>query len=303
MWAALYHQDDGNLDEITKDKITKADVVGNVGAKARWAFTKYSRQFEMFGQIHAELFNQPKLIPGKYELRMKFYRNSPEFCLMAIDDTKRYNIVIDDAALYLCVKKVAPEVRAAHELALTTKFFKYPVSKVLMKFLTKSAGQMDINEPNLFKGTLPRRIVIGLVDSEAMNGSLHKNPFNFKHFDTRSVELRKNGQQLPFEQIDVNYTDNRYLQSYLTLFNGTQKLFANESIGITVESYGKGNTLMVFDISADQNSSNNLNLVREGTVSLTMKLGTATPNAIVIIVYAEYEAIIEIDKDGLVHHE
>jgi hypothetical protein len=89
----------------------------------------------------------------------------------------------------------------------------------------------------------------------------------------------------------------------LTLFNGTQKLFANESIGISLESYGNGNTLMVFDISPDQNSVNNINLVREGTVSLTMKLGTATPNAIVIVVYAEYESIIEIDRDGVVHYE
>jgi hypothetical protein len=204
MWASLFFQDNFDPDEIGKDKISKAGTKdANRGAKMRWAFTKYSRQFEMFGQIHTELFSQPKLIPGKYELRIKFHRNSPEFALMALDNTKRYSIAIDDAAVYFCVKKIAPEVREAHELTLNTKNFKYPVRKILMKFLTRSLGQMDINEPNLYKGTLPRRIVIGLVDSEAMNGSLHKNPFNFKHFDVRSIELRKNGHQLPFEQIDV----------------------------------------------------------------------------------------------------
>jgi hypothetical protein len=42
---------------------------------------------------------------------------------------------------------------------------------------------MSGNQPNIFQGGLPNRIVIGMVDADAFNGTYTKNPFNLKNYD------------------------------------------------------------------------------------------------------------------------
>jgi carbonic anhydrase len=36
-------------------------------------------------------------------------------------------------------------------------------------------------QDNMSLGQLPKRLVIGCVDSDALNGTITKNPFEFKH--------------------------------------------------------------------------------------------------------------------------
>jgi hypothetical protein len=48
---------------------------------------------------------------------------------------------------------------------------------------------MSGKQPNMFQGGLPNRIVIGMVDADAFNGTYTKNPFNFKNYDITTMGL------------------------------------------------------------------------------------------------------------------
>jgi hypothetical protein len=56
---------------------------------------------------------------------------------------------------------------------------------------------MSGNQPNMFQGGLPNRIVIGMVGADAFNGTYTKNPFNFKNYDITTLGLTVNGENLP----------------------------------------------------------------------------------------------------------
>jgi hypothetical protein len=41
---------------------------------------------------------------------------------------------------------------------------------------------MNYVQDNMFLGQLPKRLVIGCVDSDTLNGTITKIPFDFKHY-------------------------------------------------------------------------------------------------------------------------
>jgi hypothetical protein len=41
---------------------------------------------------------------------------------------------------------------------------------------------MNYVQDNMFMGQLPKRLVIGCVDSDTLNGTITKIPFDFKHY-------------------------------------------------------------------------------------------------------------------------
>jgi hypothetical protein len=44
-----------------------------------------------------------------------------------------------------------------------------------------------IFQDNMLLGQLPKRLVIACVDSDALNGAIGKNPFDFKHYNINFV--------------------------------------------------------------------------------------------------------------------
>ena len=229
----------------------------------------YSQDIELIGRIHNPLFNQHKLMLNKMDIRMKFNRHDSKFPLMAFLERTNYTIAIDEAVLYVCHKTISLSVREAHENGLLKSNAKYPIRTSEMKFFTKAAGHADLSEPNLCSGILPRRVVVGLVRSEGFNGLHHYNPLDFASHHLQSIQLRRNGIALPFEEIEVDFEGNNVVQGYVSLFQGTNRLFRDNGISVGLLDYTRsGNSLYVFDLSQD-GQDGNLSLLQEGTVSLT----------------------------------
>ena len=299
--TGLYYAD--TTDPNLYDKTVNDEDCVNVGARQRYLKTRYSNSVEMIGKIHNPLFNQPKLLLNKTDLRIKFNRADPKFSLMAFLANASYSIVIEDAILNICHKTIAPSVRESHELGLLKTNAKYPIRTSELKFFTKPQGNADLSEPNLYTGVHPRRVVIGLVHSSGFNGSNHHNPLNFESHGLRSIQLRRNGIPLPFEEIEVDYANNNVVQGYLSLFQGTSRLFKDHGNGIDINDYMEsGCSLYVFDLSQDGNEGN-LSLLQEGTTSLHIKLTRALNYSVTIIVYMERDGLVEINKDRSIVHE
>lgn len=293
--TALYAQDKINPD--LHDETVANEDCANPGARKRYMLSRNSTTFDMFTRIHHCLFNQPKLLLSKMDLRLKFHRHDPKFSLMSASADDTYRIHIDRAVLKVCHKRVVASVRESHETALLKSTAKYPVRTSDVKFFTKPAGSADLSEPNLHTGILPRRVVIGLVSSIAFNGSYASSPFNFAPHDLSTIQLRRNGIALPFEELDMNFGENKILPGYMSLFQSMGRMFHDHNIDISMEDYNSsGLALYVFDLSQD-GADCNLSLLQEGKLSLHIKLRTALPRSATIVVYMEKEGLIEVDKD------
>ena len=306
MRCAMFYKDKVPFDEHS-EAVTKTDAgaTTNTGAATRFARTKFSKKFETIGRLHTDLTSQGRLLTGVSEITIRLHRADPKFCLMAVEATGRYTISIDKAELYVCQKKIATSVREAHQVMLLKTPFKYPIRKVQMKFFTRGANRSDLTEPNLVNGVLPRRIIIGLVDSLAFHGSYHHSPFNFNHFNVSNIVLRKNGVALPFAEINLNFEEECFLQGYTSLLDGTNRLFQDTSLDISpFTDYPNGYTLFAFDLTSDHESScNAYQLVKHGNVALEIKLAKPSDKGITILTYLEFDSLIQVDKDGLVTYE
>ena len=66
---------------------------------------------------------------------------------------------------------------------------------------------------------------------------------------------------------------------------------------IEVREVNNGYALYVFDLTPDISENDSFNLVKNGTVLLNMKFAAGLPNTITAVVYAEFENIIEVDRN------
>ena len=74
---------------------------------------------------------------------------------------------------------------------------------------TINQGLISERFENIIKGPLPKRIVLGMVESQAYNGALDKNPFNFQHFYLKELSVSIDGEQIPYQPFNFDYTDKK----------------------------------------------------------------------------------------------
>jgi hypothetical protein len=136
-----------------------------------------------------------------------------------------------------------------------------------------------------------------MVDNDAFNGSYVKNPYNFKHYNLTQMKIFLDGQQQYIKPIETNYGANQYITAYMSLFSGTGKQQRDEGNDLERSDYAGGYALYAFDLTPDLAEEGHFNLTREGSVRLEVKFSMALEATINVIAYAEFENVIEIDRN------
>ena len=83
----------------------------------------------------------------------------------------------------------------------------------------------------------------------------------------------------------------------MSLFSGTDKENRDEGNDIAREDYPNGYALYAFDLSPALAQEGHLNLAKQGTVRFELKFGTALNNTVTVVAYAEFQNVIEIDRN------
>ena len=289
--AALFYKDEaGKMD----DRNPLADAA-NSGLKTRAGFTNRNRVVDLVGRLHSDIFFQPRYMLNDVNVKIRMTRSKNEFALVWTG-ANPFRISIVSAALFVRKVRLNPSVYLAHAKTLETGMAKYPIRRVVCKTFTIPTGYRDVSHEKLFSGQLPVRLVVGCVDNDAFNGSIDKNPFNFKHFSLTELALYLDGQQQGIKPIKASFGDGEFVRSYMTLFSGTGKDNRDEGNDIGRDDYDHGYALYAFDLTPDLGDDEHFNLAKQGSVRLDMKFGAALPNTVTVVAYAEFENVIEIDR-------
>ena len=99
------------------------------------------------------------------------------------------------------------------------------------------------------------------------------------------------------KSLKPNYAGRQYIQAFMNLFFGTDKENRDEGNDITREDYPRGYALYPFDLSPDLDEQGHFNLAKQGTVRVEFKFEAALPNTMTVVAYAEFENVIEIDRN------
>jgi hypothetical protein len=211
------------------------------------------------------------------------------------NDQKAFKVHILKATLFLRQLTINPDVLLAHERALSNMHnTKYPIKNVKMTVYNIGQGTTVVSR-TISQGTLPTRIVFGMVTATALSGSYATNPFNFQHFNLATVGLTVNGEAVPFQNIDLDFASGNTIQGFNTLFTGIDKLYDGNFIDRS--DYNQGYTLFAYDLSPDLCSGNHFDLVGTGSLMLNLRFSTALASSINVVVYHEFQNMIEIDQN------
>ncbi len=293
--AGLFYKDDpGKMGK--PNPFADAAANKNSGLAKRAVFTNESKEVDLLGRIHADIFFQHRHMLNELPIRIQLHRSKDKFCLMA-EGAEQYKVVITSAVLLIRKVKISPSVYLAHAKALENGMAKYTIKRVLCKTVTVPTGTQDTIIEKLFSGQLPTRVIIACVDNRAYNGDYALNPYNFQHFSASELKVYLDGQQHGINPLKLNYANGHYVSAYMNLFTGTGKENQDEGNDIDRSEFDKGYTLYVFDLTPDLSERDSFNLNRNGNVRLEVKFDVALTQTITVVAFAEFENIIEIDRN------
>ena len=138
------------------------------------------------------------------------------------------------------------------------------------------------------------------MDTEAYNGSYRSNPSYFKHHNLTQVGVYVDGEQIPRKPLFLNFDaagGQNVIDGYQSLFSGIGKLSQDTGNQINRSDYGSGYTLFAFDLTPDHCPGDHFELIKQGNLRLELHFSEALANTVNLIVYAEFQNIIEVDAN------
>ena len=276
--------------------LEQIDAVTNTGLIARAGHFALSAMVQVMAPVHCDLFCQDRYLLNQLDVRLQLHRNSNNFVLMCFDANPDFVLEVNSMRWLVKTVEISPAVSLALEKTLLQYEAKYPVRRVEMKTMNVAAGLRGTQDNALFTGQIPRRVVFGCVDFDAFHGNFQKSPFNFKNYDIQRVGLTVCGETYPTKPLQLHFGNNQFVQAFVQMFEGLGMGGENRGNNVTMQSFKYGTCLFAFDLSPDEDDGGHWDLVKDGPVSVNIEFGTALANPVEIIVYAEFDNLLTIDK-------
>ncbi len=284
--AEFFFKDEAGLMDATDPQ-----TGGNSGLLQRYAHTSEGQTVSLEGPLYVDICQQDRNIINGVPISVKLYPSSDAFRLMAKDD-ELYKVIITDAVLKVYHVEVNPEVILAHNEALKKGNVLLPIRQSEVKAYAIAKGSFTHTVDGMFSGEIPTSIVVGLVSSAAYAGSYKKNYANFKNYDLNYLDFSVDGNSLPGTPFQPDYKSGNYTPEFLSLFY--DRYPDRRGIDISIEDYLGGYSLYVFNI-ADAEGDVLPNTLR-GHSRLAVRFGEGLKEATTLIVYSQFERIVQIDQ-------
>ncbi len=256
-----------------------------------------SQVCEFVGALRLDFLNQPKYLLPSVNVRITMSRSRNGFSFMDCGVTEKPKFEILDAVLYIRRVKVAPAVQLGHQKGLLKRNAIYPYTRSQTISYSISTGSLTFFKENLFGNALsPKFVIVCMIKSSAYTGNYNANSFDFAHFDVKCIGLFRDGQSLPHRQIyQPDFTNKLFTCDYVkSIIHNTQHLNTNLNNGITMSDFYKEEyCFFTFNITPDFDMTQ-VQVPRDGNLRLDMRFAKPLTEAINVIIYATFDAEIQI---------
>lgn len=280
-----------------KDEASKFDDDTNSGFVKRSALIENSKPVELIGPLFLDFFRQERYVINNQDMRIKLTPNKPEFALNAYGAKPSFKIQFDEVIVTVASATVNPSVINGHTIGLRKQNAHYPVVHSRLITFTIPKGQSSIIKDNLFPDQSPRMLFIAMVENDAYNGNIKKNPFHFQHFDLSQIALYRGGRSIPGAPLKVDYANGLYLEAYYDLMRVLKYYNSDDTNGLTPEEYANGYTIFGFDLTAEKDiATPHIQSPSNTNLRLSLNFSKDLPSTVNVLIYAAIDGFVEITR-------
>jgi len=276
------------------------DKTNNTGYAYRKKLCAESKSIELCAPILLDFFVQSKCCLPNTEIGIKLIPSKPEFQLVhyGTNANDAYKVSYEKAIMYVRRVKAVPSFISAIEQNLNLQNAVYPLQHTEVTTYTISQGSKSHNKELLFRGRMPKLVVVGFVSNSAYNGAYGETPFNFEHLNTTHITLYREGEELPQRALQPSFSTDKphYAREYMGLLQALDIFNRNTDIDLTMDDYKGGYTLFGFNLTPDLCVAGHAQPIRDGNLRLEVNFAEALSKTYNVIVFGIFDGRVEITK-------
>ena len=314
--AAFNYGDDAKRIQLLSSGFSQSD-----DERQKWIGN--SQNFELVGALHLDLFDQIKYLPPKINIRITLRRAKNSFCLYGKPSKgtvyvgDEWQVKITSAILYMRRASVHPAILSGHKKGMgelvqskstpkTILKSLFPYTKGVVTSFALSKGTTGVQKTDFLTGRiLPKFLIIGMVKASAFNGNLKDAPFHFEHFNVCRMELLNEGIAVPFTRpYQMDFERGIYTEAYYrSLLVNTNIAGKDVNNGMDLLDFKEnGYCFFTFNLAPDFDiRSRQVISIANLRLDITFKKPLEEP--INIVALAEYDALLQIGKDGSIEKD
>ena len=271
------------------------------------------------------LFHTGKLLIPQQEVSIKMYFNDPSIYMMG-PGTAGAALTTDDIkmTLNLCQITVSPLLYRQITASRGKSPAIYPLVATKIRTFSMPNGVKDFDQDQLFTNRVPTRVLVGLLHNDAFNGAKTRSPFSFQKFGLTVVRMTINGEEHPYKNaLELVHNDSsKDFHGYRRLLENTAAYQKGEPSMVLPDMWGQlgaklnhdsgsviypsGNlTLFAFNFTPDGlPDASSFHPPQSGNVRLQFRLNASPGHAVTVLIYAEFENVMEInDNNGVLYND
>ena len=274
-----------------------SDTDNNDGHDARDKETVGGKIWEVNGPLFLDLTHQERYLMPSTSLRLKFIPAKPEFVLLSKTASTNYDYEIVKCELQVPRVSCIDSVLSGHNAGLDKHNAKYWLNHVDLTTFTITSENKQFIKDSLYTSQVPKLLCIGLLDHDAFNGNIQKNPFDFQHFNLDRIGLYRDGVLVPGQILTPDYANDHYTRAYNQTITSLKYFNTDDSNGMTMEHFKSGYNLYVFDLTPDGSPQGpHRHLMRTGSLRLELGFKTKLAQPVTVLMFALIDAKMEITK-------
>lgn len=259
---------------------------------------------ELAGPLMLDLFCQSQYFPSGNSLRIKLIRKRLDFVLKnhTADSNDAFQIVISGARLMIRGVSVNPAVKEAHLRGLKKNNITFNLNKTELSTFVIPKTSMSHTQENLYRGVLPKMVIVALVRNDAFEGHKKLNPFNFNHFNLNHISLFRDGESV--QPLTPDFS-RKYgcTREYMSLLQNLELFNKNESNAINLEKFRSGGgTIFAFNLTPDLSVGGGQEY-KNANLRLDIRFSRALAEPVNVIIYCIRDGKLQITKEGSIFKE
>lgn len=136
------------------------------------------------------------------------------------------------------------------------------------------------------------------MNTTAFNGVITENPYNFQHFNYSNLAIYLDSVAIPTKPFVCDFANNQFIRAYNSLFEGCNINHSDIGNNISRFDYPNGYALVAVDLTPDLTASGtHISLPKTGSLRIDVRFTQALAESVTAVIFAEFDGMIEIDKN------